>query len=295
VALAADDIRAHARVSCGIFLESECLHAGRVGDRVGRRQAELAQRGTGLGEAKLLAQAVAVIQDEIDERLEGRRCLGVGCALVLFHVQIADQDNRPSVLTGHVIQVHRAPISRGVGWEGSPRHALRARVRHTAELNRLLGRALFPVEVGQRHLTQAEVVAVPGIEVANRIRIVADKRLHPWRALHWVEAIRLGPIDRRRSTEGPVIGALLVEVAREAASAARSKSAVSHMDGLACRHGKARILRLDVLMVPRGDLAAEDLCQEASRQRQLANVNAVEDANGAHTERQVHHRLRRIL
>lgn len=72
MALAADDIRAHTIVRVCAGLEGERHHARWVSDSRSCAQAELLQRVTWLSKGKLLAQVVLVVQDEVNEGLEGR-------------------------------------------------------------------------------------------------------------------------------------------------------------------------------------------------------------------------------
>mmetsp|Transcript_99774 Transcript_99774/g.137238 ORF Transcript_99774/g.137238 Transcript_99774/m.137238 type:complete len:739 (+) Transcript_99774:105-2321(+) len=296
-ALAADDARGHALVVVGVRLEGEGDHPGRVGDRRRRGEALGLHAVAGQGEAELRAQAVAVVQDDVDEGLESGRALRVRRGLVPLRVDVAHQDDGPGGVPGHVVEVDGAPVRRRVLREDAVLHGLRARGRHAAERDRLQRRARLPGGVGQRHLGKAEVVPVAGVEVPDRVRVVIDERLHAWGALQGVELLRDWPTDRRRGAQCPVAAARGGQVAGEAARAAGAKGAVSDVDLRASRNAQPAVLRQHVSMVPGGDRAAEDLGQEASVHLQVSTAhcrrrNAVEDADGTQRKWQVHHRLR---
>ena len=103
-----------------------------------------------------------------------------------------------------------------------------------------------------------------------------------------------GPGDRRARAQRPVRRARRQHVRGEARRRRRALDAVHHLDGQR-RQCHVRVERLDVSVVPRGDLPAEDLRQHARRQvhRRAAHGRRVEDADAAQRERHVHHRAAR--
>mmetsp|Transcript_104906 Transcript_104906/g.266419 ORF Transcript_104906/g.266419 Transcript_104906/m.266419 type:complete len:283 (+) Transcript_104906:98-946(+) len=172
-ALQADRVRTHARVGRGVGLEFESHHAGGVLDRGRGGQGDILQSRAGGREVVLLAQQVVVLENGLDEGLEGSGRLRVRRSLVLLDVHVAHQHDGPGVVAGHVVDVDTAPISRGINREVS--NALVARFGHAAERDGLLGAPGLAVEVCERHLRNVEVVAVAGVQVADGVHFVLEE------------------------------------------------------------------------------------------------------------------------
>mmetsp|Transcript_86409 Transcript_86409/g.137175 ORF Transcript_86409/g.137175 Transcript_86409/m.137175 type:complete len:228 (+) Transcript_86409:271-954(+) len=195
VALQADHIGCHATIGIGAALEDKGLHAAGVGDFSCGPQRQSLQCGAWRRKAELHGQRVRIVHHHADEGLESCCRLRIGLSLILLHVHVAHQDDRPSAVARHVVQVHARPISRDVSGEDIAVGCSSASFCHATECNGFLGCPGLSCKVCEGHFGQSEVVTVAGIQVADAVLVVLQGTLHAWRSLHSLEGALGWPAD----------------------------------------------------------------------------------------------------